>query len=121
MLRRALPLVLVASLVLAAPAAAGRAYETTLSMSSKFPAFHGRLSSPYTYCEQNRRLKLYRERPMAPDKLLGTDVSDSDGSWAIPIGNRLIGGSYYATVSARTNAVVGVTCRAAKSRVLFAD
>ncbi|HSK49074.1 MAG TPA: hypothetical protein VK889_01125 [Solirubrobacterales bacterium] len=120
MLRRALPLVLVASLVLAAPAAAGRTYKTTLSMSSKFPAFHGRLSSPYTYCEQNRKLKLYRQR-MGADKLLGTALSESDGYWEIPIGNRLIGGSYYATVSARTNAVVGVTCRSARSPLRFVD
>lgn len=117
--RISLAAVLVA-LTLAAPASAGRSYSTGISMSSKFPAFHGRLSSPYTYCEQNRKLKLYRQR-MGADKLLGTALSESDGYWEIPIGRRLTSGSYYATVTARTNAIVGVTCRAAKSPVRFVD
>ena len=121
MLRTALAAAALASLALAAPASAGRSYSTGISISNEFPAFHGRLSSPYAYCEQNRKLKLYRERTTGPDKLLGTTLSESDGYWEIPIGNRLIGGSYYATVAARTNPVVGVTCRAAKSPVRFVD
>jgi len=112
--------VLAVALLLAAPATAGMTYKTTISMSEKFPAFHGKLHSPYAYCTQNRKVKLYREK-MGPDKLLGTDVSESDGIWEIPIGNRLIGGSYYSTVAAKHSAEVGVTCKFAKSRVAVVD
>lgn len=117
--RVSLAAVLVA-LALAASASAGRSYSTGISMSNEFPAFHGRLSSPYAYCEQNRKLRLYRQQK-GPDKLLDTTLSESDGYWEIPIGRRLTGGSYYATATARTNAVVGVTCRSAKSPVRFVD
>jgi hypothetical protein len=115
-------LVLIAAALLAAPATAGMTYETTISMSEKFPAFHGKLHSPYTYCTQNRKVKLYRKaKRSGPDKLLGSDTSESDGTWSIPIGNRLIGGFYYSTVGRKYSAEVGVTCKSAKSRVAVVD
>ena len=43
-------------------------------------------------------MKLYREK-CGHDKLLGTDTSDDNGKWAIPIGNKLTSGAYYATVA----------------------
>jgi hypothetical protein len=113
---------LFAALVLAAPASAGyTSYKTTLTLNSNYPAFKGKVKSSYKFCTQERRVKLFRERG-GHRVLLGTTTSSaSNGSWAIPIGNRLTSGSYYATVTAKTSAEIGVRCQAAKSRVAVAD
>jgi hypothetical protein len=113
-------LALAAILVLVAPATAGMSYKTTISMSEKFPAFHGKLHSPYTYCAQNRKVKVYREKN-GSDKLLASDTSDSDGSWEAPIGNKLTSGAYYSSVTAKYSAEIGVTCQAAKSKLAVVD
>ncbi len=113
-------LALAAILMLAAPATAGMSYKTSISMSKKFPAFHGTLHSPYTYCTQNRKVKVYREKN-GPDKLLGSDVSESDGSWEADISNKLTSGAYYSSVAAKYSAEIGVTCQAAKSKLVTVD
>jgi hypothetical protein len=107
-------------LVLAAPATAGMSYKTTISMSEKFPAFHGKLHSSYAYCTQNRKVKVYREKN-GPDKLLGSDVSESDGSWEADVSNKLTSGAYYSSVAAKYSAEIGVNCRAAKSKPITVD
>lgn len=114
-------LAVAAILALVAPATAGTSYKTSISMSSKFPAFHGQLHSPYTYCTQNRKVKVYREKMSGKDVLLASDLSDSDGSWEAPIGNKLTSGAYYSSVTAKTSAEIGVTCKAAKSKVAVVD
>jgi hypothetical protein len=114
-------LALAAILALVAPASAGTSYETSISMSSKFPAFHGKLHSPFAYCTQNRKVKVYREKMNGKDTLLASDLSDSDGSWEAPIGNKLTSGAYYSSVGAKHSAEIGVTCRAAKSKVATVD
>jgi hypothetical protein len=114
-------LALAAVVVLVAPATAGTTYKTSISMSSKFPAFHGKLHSPYAYCTQNRKVKVYREKLNGKDVLLASDLRDSDGSWEAPIGNKLTSGSYYSSVAAKHSAEVGVTCKAAKSKVTTVD
>jgi hypothetical protein len=113
-------LTVVAVLVLAAPATAGMSYKTTISMSKKFPAFHGKLHSPYAYCTQNRKVKVYRQKD-GPDKLLGSDVSESDGTWEADISNKLASGAYYSSVGAKYSAEIGVTCQAAKSKLVTVD
>jgi hypothetical protein len=109
-----------AILVLAGSATAGMSYKTTISMSEKFPAFHGTLHSPYAYCTQNRKVKVYRESN-GPDKLLASGVSESDGSWEAPIGSKLTSGAYYSSVAAKYSAEIGVTCHAAKSKLVTVD
>jgi hypothetical protein len=107
--------VLVATVLI--PAASGSAatrYGTKVIVSLKFPAFHGKLKSAQGACTGNRTVKLYRVRS-GPDKLLGTDSSADGGAWAIPIGKRLISGSYYAKATTRGN------CGAGKSKVLPVD
>jgi hypothetical protein len=113
-------LALIAVLVLTAPASAGMSYKTTISISEKFPAFHGKLHSSYAYCTQNRKVKVYREKN-GPDKLLASGVSESDGTWEAAIGDKLTSGTYYSSVAAKYSAEVGVTCQAAKSKLVTVD
>jgi hypothetical protein len=127
--RRALIPALTLTVVLAFAAAAAAiitpatTYKTTVGMSEKFPAFHGKLHSSNYYCVADRKVKLYREARSGPDKLLGKDVSEDDGTWSIPIGDRLIGGSYYATVAAmaKSSTEATLTCKAGKSQVAVVD
>lgn len=108
---------LVAALVIAllpAVSAAGASNSTTIVVSLKSPAFHGTLKSSKSACATGRMVKLFREKSGA-DKLLGTDTSNAQTKWSIPIGKRLISGSYYAKAPAKGN------CKPTKSKVLSID
>ncbi len=107
-----LSILLVAILAIALlPATAGASNSTTIVVSLKAPAFHGTLKSGKRACARGRKVKLFRKKA-GPDKLLGTDRSNAKTKWSIPIGKRLISGSYYAKAPAKGS------CRAAKSKVL---
>jgi hypothetical protein len=115
--RRALFAVLVvaavAALLPALAAGAGK-NSTKIVVSLKFPAFHGKLTSPRGACLGSRTVKMYREKS-GKKKQLGKDTSEDNGKWAIPVGKNLTSGSYYATVAKRGK------CKAAKSQVLTID
>ena len=97
------------------PAAASSAGKnsTKIVVSLKFPAFHGKLTSPRQACLGSRKVKMYRERN-GNKKLLGRDTSADNGKWAVPV-KKLTSGSYYAKVAKRGK------CKAAKSKVLSID
>lgn len=95
-------------------------YTTTVSMSGKFPAFHGKLHSKSDFCVADRRVRVFRERS-GPDKLLGVDRSEDDGSWVVPVGDRLISGVYYTKAPPYGSASLGIVCRPALSRVAVVD
>ncbi|HSS04303.1 MAG TPA: hypothetical protein VLK89_03815 [Solirubrobacterales bacterium] len=102
-------------LVLPAASASGAGSSSTkIVLSLKYPAFHGSLQSSRQGCLGSRKMKVYREKS-GPDKLLGTDQSEDNGKWSVPIGKRLTSGSYYATVAARGK------CKASKSKVVSID
>jgi hypothetical protein len=115
--RFALPVLLVALCALvAAPLAAGaKPHATKVVVSLKFPAFHGSLRSGDDSCKGGRTVKMFRKKAGQPAKKLGTDASNAKGKWAIPVGKKLISGSYFATVTAKGD------CRGAKSKVLTID
>jgi hypothetical protein len=104
-------LAVLAAALLPAVAAAGPAYSTKIVVSLKTPAFHGTLKSSKSACATNRTVKLFREKP-GPDTLLGTDKSNAKAKWSIPLGKKLVAGSYYAKAPAKGS------CKAAKSKVL---
>jgi hypothetical protein len=106
-------LLLVAALVPALASAGGK-NSTKIVVSLKFPAFHGKLTSPRGACLGSRAVKMYREKG-GKKKQLGKDTSEDNGKWAIPVGKNLTSGSYYATVAKRGK------CKAAKSQVLTID
>jgi hypothetical protein len=115
--RRALFTVLavaVAAALLPALAPAAGKNSTKIIVSLKFPAFHGKLSSPRKGCLGSRTVKMYREQG-GKKKQLGKDKSEDNGKWAIPVGKNLTSGAYYATVAKRGE------CKAAKSQVLTID
>lgn len=101
---------LLVALSLAVSASGAGSSPTKIIVSLKFPAFHGKLESPRQGCLGSRKVKLYRKKS-GPDKQLGTDRSEDNGTWSIPIGKKLTSGSYYATVDARGK------CKGAKSKV----
>ena len=108
---------LIAALVIAllpAAMAAGASNSTTIVVSLKYPAFHGTLKSRKSACATDRTVKLFR-KTSGPDRLLGTDKSNPKTKWAIPIGKRLVSGSYYARAPAKGS------CKPAKSKVLSID
>ncbi|HEU4393005.1 MAG TPA: hypothetical protein VFR04_05135 [Solirubrobacterales bacterium] len=93
---------------------ASAATPTKVVVSLKFPAFHGKLTSSRQSCLGSRKVKMYRERN-GKKKLLGSDTSEDNGKWAIPVGKNLTSGAYFATVAKRGK------CKAAKSKVLPID
>jgi hypothetical protein len=107
--------VAVAAVLLPAVSASGASNAPTkIVVSLKFPAFHGKLTSPRQACRGSRTVKLYRERN-GKKKQLGKDTSEDNGKWAVPVGKNLTSGAYYATVAKRGK------CKAAKSQVLTID
>ena len=105
---------LVAALLPAVAASAAGKNSTKIVVSLKFPAFHGKLTSPRQACLGSRTVKMYRKRS-GKNKQLGKDTSEDNGKWAIPVGKNLTSGEYYATVAKRGK------CKAAKSQVLTID
>lgn len=117
--RRALLLVLSLAclgvlLYLPASGAAAGGTPTKIIVSLKYPAFHGKLTSPRHACLGSRTVKMFRKRN-GKTKLLGTDKSKNNGKWSIPVGNKLTSGEYFATVAKRGK------CKGAKSKVLPID
>jgi hypothetical protein len=84
---------------------------TTIIISLKTPAFHGKLKSPRQACLGSRQVKMYRERN-GDKKLVGKDTSSDNGKWSIPLGKNPPAGLYYATVTPRGK------CKADKSQSL---
>jgi len=111
--RRSVPLFVALAVALLLPAipAAGASNSTTIVVSLKTPAFHGTLKSARSACATNRTVKLYLEK-QGPDELLGTDKSNAKTKWSIPLGKKLVPGSYYAKAPAKGS------CKPAKSKVL---
>jgi len=100
-----------AGALLAMPATGAAAFKTKVVVSIKFPAFHGKLTSPSQSCLGQRQVKMFRESN-GRKILLGRDRSNAKGKWAVPVGKNLKSGSYYATV-AKTK-----RCKGDKSSVL---
>jgi hypothetical protein len=113
-IRRALILILAITALLVAPAAVAAASPTKIVVSLEFPAFHGKLTSPRHGCLGSRTVKMYRRRSGKTTQL-GSDKSEDNGKWAIPVGKHLTSGEYFATVAKRG------ACQAARSKVLTVD
>jgi hypothetical protein len=106
--------VICACAMLAVPATGAAAFKTKIVVSLKFPAFHGKLTSPGKGCLADRRVKMFRERN-GKKVLLGRDRSNAKGKWSIPVGKNLTSGAYYAVVAKRGN------CKGDKSSIVPID
>jgi hypothetical protein len=79
------------------PVLKSSSYPTSVSLSSKFPAFSGKVSSRSGRCEKQRRVELFQKVSGGETKRLGKDTSNSSGRWAIQLDN-VRSGAYYAKV-----------------------
>lgn len=101
-------------------AEAKNGYNTKLTISEKFPAFHGTVRSGKKVCRANRVVRVYRVRAGKADKLIGSTRSSSKGNWKFRI--TPISAAYYAV----TPRVIGSEplfkiCRADRSHRVTAD
>ncbi len=115
-----------AALLIAGPSAAdleraSRA-STSVTISSKFPAFSGSVRSKAGVCRKNRRVQLLKRTSGGDPKLLGRDRSNSSGGWAIPLDN-VKPGAYYARVKRQAKRRSGsrIVCSSDRSRVVVVD
>ncbi len=95
-------------------------FATKVTISEKYPAFHGRLNSKSAFCGSERPVFLYRERP-GRDQLLGRRRSERDGTWQVSIGEKLTSGAYYAEARAYGSASLGIVCPPARSKLVTVD
>ncbi|MEK6278549.1 MAG: hypothetical protein AABM29_11120 [Actinomycetota bacterium] len=89
-------------------------------MSETFPAFHGKLHSPNGFCEDGRRVKLFKQR-FGEDKMLGKDRTADNGHWKVAVEKNLSSGVYYAKAPAYGSASLGIQCKPDMSRIAVVD
>ena len=104
------------------PARRASSYPTSVSLSSKFPAFSGRVSSSLGACKKQRRVELFQKISGGETKRLGKDSSDSDGRWAIQLDN-VKSGAYYAKVKPKRKSDGGspLVCKQGRSETVVVD
>ena len=112
-----------AACAVAAPGAlaldAGRGTaKSTVTISSRVPAFSGKVKSGNGACEAGRRVQLFRRSGDSGGVRIGKDRSSSSGRWKIPV-DPLQSGAYYAKV--KRSRAGGSTCRGARSDVVVVD
>ena len=112
---------------LAAVASAGEiaTFNTRLVMRETAPAFHGKVKSDSDDCRADRKVKLLRRtRRGRPLRLLGTDVSNAQGRWAItePDEFTLKSGIYFSrTPRVIVPTPVPTVCQKDRSRKIVVD
>lgn len=103
-------------------AARAESKRTNVSISTKFPAFSGAISSKSDVCLKRRSIELLRRSSNGTPKLLGRDFSDSSGRWEVPLDN-VKAGAYYARTKRK---VTGkgesrLVCKPGRSEVVVID
>ncbi len=115
-------LALIAALAaLGAVAAAGdTTYSAKIFVSEKFPAFHGAIHSPSSFCVARRPVLVFRIRP-GKDRLLGHRRSHGDGTWKVPLGKKLSSGAYLVEAPLYGSASLGIKCLPVRSKIVPVD
>jgi hypothetical protein len=95
--------------------------DSKVTISTRFPAFHGQVKSDNHACETGRKVKLFKRRH-GPDRLLGHDRTNNNGRWKVEV-DPLRSGAYYAKVTRREEGTAGTiyVCRRDRSRTLVVD
>jgi hypothetical protein len=95
--------------------------DSKVTISTRAPAFHGKVKSDRHACETGRKVKLFKRRH-GPDRLLGHDRTNHDGKWKVGV-DPLSSGAYYAKVTRREEGTAGTifVCRRDRSRTLVVD
>jgi len=126
MKKKAVQIALPLLLLVAAPGVTAQSPEglrasaepTQIKLSSKSPAFSGRVSSPAGACEEGRRVELMRKSG-GDVKRLGSDASGATGSWAVRLDN-VKPGAYFARTNrkAKGNGGSRTVCAPGRSEVV---
>lgn len=95
LVRTVVALAALGALVSSQTATAGGGTKTTVTINASGDP-HGKVKSTKESCVEGRKVKVYRVKPGADDKI-GNDSAGSDGAWSI--GNPGGGGKIYAKVS----------------------
>lgn len=93
--------------------------KSTVTISSRVPAFSGRVKSGVHDCVSKRRVQLFRRSSSTGGRRIGKDRSSSSGHWEIGV-DPLQSGAYYAKAK-REKAGGSVVCLAARSEIVVVD
>jgi hypothetical protein len=119
--------IVVAGGALAAIASAGdvATFSTRVVIRETAPAFHGKVRSDEDKCAEDRKVKLLRRtRRGRPTRLLGTDLTNDNGKWAItePDEFTLKSGIYFARAPKTiVHTPVATVCEKDRSRKVVVD
>ena len=120
-----LPTAPLAALATSATAGDVATFDTGVTISSRAPAFHGRVFSDADVCRQDRRVKLIRKvRRNRPARVLGIDRTEDNGRWAItePDDFTLRSGIYFARAPRKiVETPVPTVCARDRSRRIVVD
>jgi hypothetical protein len=99
------------------PSRAGKA-KSTVTISSRVPAFNGTVKSGSASCVSGRRVELFRRSGGGGANRLGSDRTNSGGRWQVGV-DPLQAGAYYAKVKPKSGG--SVACRGARSEIVVVD
>ena len=94
-------------------------FNTKVTISQKYPAFHGKVKSGSEFCRSHRKVILYRVRNGKSDVVVGATRSGKSGNWKVK--TSLITAAYYAKAPSKKSTNPPQTCRSAKSHLVAAD
>ena len=106
----------------AQPSARGGKAKSTVTISSRVPAFNGTVKSGSGTCVSRRRVELYRRTGGGGAQRLGSDRTNSGGRWEVGV-NPLQAGAYYAKVKPKRQSDGGspLVCKQGRSETVIVD
>lgn len=104
------------ALIGASPAVAGGGTDSKVSLKEVGSEFRGKVTSEKRTCERKRTVYVYRAQD-GDDKLIGIDVTDSNGKYAVDFNLLVVNVKHYAIAFPKDAAKAN--CNEAKSKALF--
>ncbi|MDQ2676986.1 MAG: hypothetical protein M3Y34_09270 [Actinomycetota bacterium] len=100
----------------AGPAVAGGATDSKVTLKEVGSEFRGKVTSEKRTCERKRTVYVYRAQD-GDDKLIGIDVTDSNGKYAVDFNLLVVNVKHYAIAFPKE--ATKATCKQATSKALF--
>jgi hypothetical protein len=101
--------------------ASGRVVASShVTIKTFLPLYHGKVTSDYPQCAHNRKVKLFRKRSGADEKI-GSDSTNSHGHWHVQFpGDPNNGDVFYAKVGVKnvSSSGTGLSCAPDKSNTV---